>query len=282
MRILIGNDRHKLLEALAKFSKSATIKTEFGESSVAGSVCNLSHYSKNDGIPPCLAENTIEQIDVIGIKRFDLDTLGGILSLQGKKACNESFWKLAAHAEINGTHSIPDLEDVSEKDIRRIYAYYAYASHHKIIAPEDGSVKDVTSLIEEHANTLDLIMRGDKSLMYDGKKFKKDEDILNKSSFIQENNGVITRVSSRFTNHLYRTPEGKVAKAVVAYNTSHGKITISFATSMDISAAKLAKDIWGDGAGGPNRTIAGSPKAQRMDLNSFTSAVDAVQNALGE
>lgn len=278
MRILISNDKNTLNETLSRFARYATIKTEFGEHVVEGNVITVPS-TNDDGKPPCLMENSIEDIDVIGIRRFDLDTLGGILALSGRRADNESFWELVAYAETHGAHCIPD-SNASEKDQKRIYAYFAYASHNKIIPPEDGSVKDVTTIVDEHAAAIAAIMRGDKSLMFNGRNYKREEDNLNKTSFIQENEGVIARVSPKFSNHLYRTPEGSIGKAVVAFNTSHGKITISFAQATPISAIQLAKNLWGGGAGGPNRTIAGSPQGVRMNLTEFSKAISAVQQAL--
>ena len=278
MRILFGNKR-SIAESLCKFSNTATVGINSGENPVIGSVSNIPAVDTGvEIVSSCLHPNEVSHIDAIGICQFDINTLGGILSLQGKKPDYDRFWELVAYVDKNGRYRIPDA-GASEKDISMLYSLYAFTRKNKLVITEDGSVRDITTLVDTYSESLIRILRGDKGLLYDGYSFRKDEDNLNKSSFLEEVDNVAVRVSQRFTNHLYRTPGGNVAKCVVAYNTSHGKITISFSDRMAVSAASVAKDIWGDGAGGPRSslTIAGSPNGQKMTLCDLNIAVQTVR-----
>jgi len=282
MRILLSGNKYGLATTLGRFSKTATVNSTSRQ--IGGSVCTLPEENEGQHISPaCLTKNIVEPIDVVGILKFDINILGGILALQGKKPDYDEFWELVAFVDTYGVYSIPDA-NASEKNISRIYSFYAYIRKHKLLPNEDGAVRDVTAQIEQYSLILDRIIRGDRNLLFDGNNFRKDEENLNKSSFVEENENVVVRVSHRFTNHMYRTPNGKIAKCVVAYNTSHQKITLSFASKMDISAAKLAQNIWGDGAGGPKTslTIAGSPHGQQMNLDELHRAVIMVREELSD
>jgi hypothetical protein len=144
----------------------------------------------------------------------------------------------------------------------------------------DGSVTDVADQVQGAEFALRQILAEEGGLLEAGDEFRLAEDALNKRSFVQMEDGVIVRVADAFTNHLYATPEGELAKAVVAFNTVTGGITMSLADPIPgVSAREIVQGLWGAEAGG-QAGIAGSPRGQRMTLANLYAAFAAVQLAI--
>lgn len=106
----------------------------------------------------------------IGLSHFDLDTLGGILAIQGVKPDAPGFWRLAAFADVHGGHRIAEA-GASPEDVDRINAWYACSEQHRAPRlpmlrpgqdPADPSlVLDVTEYVEQMAGLLRDILRPD-------------------------------------------------------------------------------------------------------------------------
>lgn len=280
IRFVLASNHINLANAL-EGKASATVEAEYGDITVAGSVLTMAHHGANAGNrAPCAYPNGCAKgIEVVGLSHFDLDTLGGCAAILGRKPETEIFWKLAEFVDLNGPHKLGE-SGASEEDIRRLHAFWAWSESNRVFANRDGSVSDVTDKVVEGIEVLKMIMNGDEQMLAAGDDFKAKGDKLNAESYLEFTEDVIVRVAPSFTNHLYVSPDGKVAMVVVGFNTLSGSITISFADApKGVNARDIVQKLWGDEAGG-HAGIAGSPRNQRMTLCDIEDAIKAVHDAL--
>jgi hypothetical protein len=73
-------------------------------------------------------------VDAVGLSHIDLDALGGVLSILGKKPGPESFWALAGKVDVNGAHKLGVLGGSSE-DVRRLHAWWAWSESNRCFPP---------------------------------------------------------------------------------------------------------------------------------------------------
>lgn len=281
-KILISSNPANLAEAIALYATSATVEAEYGEKVVNGRNVTLAHHGPRSGNPaPCLAENMTDSVAAIGLSHVDLDTLGGVMAILGVKPEVPGFWELAAFIDTNGAHKV-NQSGASAENISRLYAFWAWSQSNRIMAERDGSVTDVTVAVSEAADAIVRICKDDGGLLAAGETFRNEMRTLNYRSFVQSEGGVIVRVYDAFTNHLYEDPQGDIAKAVVAFNTSTGGITVSLADPIEgVSSMDIVQRLWGSEAGG-HAGIAGSPRAKRMELADLLNAFNAVQQAISD
>jgi hypothetical protein len=281
MKIFIANNADSLQWVLAQFLNTATVEAEYGDETIAGSIATLAHHGVNAGNPaPCLAPNEeVIGLEVIGLSHLDLDALGGVLALLGKKPDAESFWQLAAYVDVNGPHKL-GVSSASDEDKRRLLAFWAWAQENRVSAPRDGSAQDITEQVSECAKALGNILAGDQEMLEAGDRFHEAGEKLNADSFVEFDGGVVTRVAAAFTNHLYTTPDGEIGKAVVSLNPKLGNVTVSLADPVEgVSCRDIVQGLWGEEAGGHDG-IAGSPRGQRMNIADLVKAQAAMCAAL--
>jgi hypothetical protein len=296
MRFLISNNAATLAAALAQHPRFATVEAEYGDVCVQGSreALTLAHHGSRSANPaPCLAPNWpraealyLGAADAVGLSHLDLDALGGCLALLGEKPDDEDrghgdFWALAAHVDIRGPHRLAEA-NASEENLARLHAYWAWSAEHRVLPPRDGSVADVTDAVEEAHCALLRILDGDEKLLAAGAAFKAAGEALNEASLVEASGPVLLRQHAGFVNHLYTTPSGVVAKAVVGFNPATGAVTVSFADTPPAGGAvAIVQGLWGPLAGG-HAGIAGSPRGQALTIEDAREAVLATLVALGE
>lgn len=278
-KIIISNNAENLGKALEVSERTATVEAEYGETVVRGSLETLAHHTKGwQNEPcPCLAENRKKQewpIEIIGVSHFDLDTLGGVMALMGKKPNNPIFWEKAAFIDINGIHKA-NFSDNPELE-RLFNAFWAWSENNRLFAPRDGSVLDCTEFFETAVEILNRIFVLDTELLEAGKEWASEKERLNEDSYVRINDNVILRRSENFVNHLYKTPTGSAfnctALAVVAFNEKFKSVTISLSDPVKgISCKEVAQELWGGKAGG-HPGIAGSPRGQEMNFEDAEKA----------
>jgi len=275
MRIIMSQNAKTLTAELNNYLATATVEAEYGDTTVEGSIVTLAHHGSNSFNPaPCIRENGFVDVEVVGISHFDLDTLGGILSLMGEKP-GESFWKLAAGVDIAGPHRLEEIVrevEASEKDVEHLHAFWAWNQINRLPRLEPGQVMDVTDHVHTARKALDAIFNDDPDLIEAGRTMKEATSQLETESFLCVSDpGVIVRSSNQFVNHLY-THEGVTAKAVVALNTKFESITVSFENPyVGVSAKDFVQELWGPEAGG-HAGIAGSPRGQKMTEGDLSEA----------
>lgn len=260
---------------------SATVEAEYGDRCVSGSEVTLAHHGSRKANPcPCLRKNEkVQPLVVVGGSHFDLDFLGGALSLDGFKPESDTFWQLAAFVDVNGAHKLAQ-SGASPEDVRRLYAFWAWSQANRVLAPRDGSILDVTDKVMEGCKILERVLADDADLLAQGDAMREAEAHLNQSTFRELRHGVVVRVAEVFVNHLYLTPTGEVGKICVTLNTKTNGITVSLADPIEgVSAVKIVQELWGAEAGG-HVGIAGSPRNQQMTKVDLENAVNNAAGSL--
>ena len=283
--VIISSDPKSLATSL-EGKRSATVEAEYGSVCVEGSLATLAHHGPRSGNPaPCLAEYAgpalavCQSLEVIGVSHVDLDTLGGIMALNGIKPKMDSFWALAAFVDVNGPHRLGE-SGATDDDLSRLYAFWAWSQSHRVFPPRDGSAQDITSQVQEACEAITAILADDPALLSAGQTFKDAEDALNASSFRKILGAVALRNADGFCNHLYCAPDGTACDAVVAYNRKFRSVTVSFATprSQD-DACSFVQGLWGSLAGG-HKGIAGSPRGKKMTMRDARIAAEQLARAM--
>lgn len=274
-----------VLAAALEGKASATVEAEYGDAVVEGSVLTMAHHGPRTGqTAPCAYENgCAEDVEVVGLSHFDLDTLGGCTAILARKPEGTTFWALAEFIDLNGAHKLHEgieKTGASDEDVAKLFAFWAWSRNFRVFPNRDGSVSDVTNKVIEGCNVLEKIMMGDEALLKAGTVYREAEGKLNADTLVEAKEGVVVRVSSQFTNHLYNLPDGSAHAAVVSFTTTTGAVTVSFADSpKGKNARQIVQELWGELAGG-HAGIAGSPRDRRMTLADLTAAVEATRAAL--
>ncbi len=282
MKFFLSSNPDRLAETLSAFNGTATVEAEYGDRVVEGSVLTLAHHGPRSGNPaPCLEPEHANdgRIEAVGLSHIDLDTLGGCAALMEQKPVAAGFWQLAAFVDVHGPHKLAQ-SGASAEDIRNLYAYWAWSETNKFLPQRDGSVSDVTEAVRDSIGVVYAILLGNRELHRSGEAFAAREAALNSASFVEESGGVIVRVSGGFTNHLYVSPDGTVARAVVALRTDFHSLTVSLADPISgVSCREIVQNLWGTEAGGHNG-IAGGPRGAKMGLDELVQLRDAMRCAL--
>jgi hypothetical protein len=281
-----------------------TIEAEYGDRVVEGSRLTLAHHGPRSGNEcPCIARmikgdladeivQDVHETRIIGLSHTDLDSVGGILrvlekhpDLKGWQLGEDSFWKLAAFVDTNGAHKLAEYE-VDDMAHQQLWAWWAWERENPCYPSRDGSVTDINDWVLKAVTTLAQIffVFGDPAATQrfnSGTKFREAEEKLSADSFVElTEEGICVRVAPTFVNHLYTTPAG-AAKAIVAYDTRKGMITVSRVDdSVKFNARELVQQLWGSEAGGHDG-IAGSPRNQRMTVTDLAEARNRVRIWLG-
>ena len=273
----------KVLQAALDGRASATVEAEYGDALVSGSVVTMAHHGPRAGQKaPCAYEAdeipNRESIEVVGLSHVDLDSLGGCAAILGCKPENAAFWRLAEFVDLNGPHKLGQ-SGAAEPELRAIRSFWAWSQTNR--GPRITSeIIDVTEYVVGAINTLHKILGGDDLLLAGGDKFAANQRELNAGSWLETKDGVVVRVSGQFCNSLYDDPAGNVGKAVVAFNTLSGALTVSLADPIPgVSCVRLVQALFGELAGG-HAGIAGSPRGQRMSLKDLQALAEATRTAL--
>lgn len=297
MKIFCSNNPKNLAAKLAEFKIYATVEAEYGDDVVAGSTpgLTLAHHGPRAGnLNPCLANfsGKLQAIEAIGISHIDLDALGGVAALMGKKPGTDSFWQLAAHIDSNGPHRAADYPAWNEHKAQ-YYAYCAWArqKENQYLPPKDGSAEDVTERIETAILVLDEIFLGIKQGDFEdrfnspwlaaGVEFE-NKLATDEARCLIESGRVRVFAGDVFCAAFYRNADGSIADATVSFGTKSGAITLAFENGgKKYNAAKILQGLFGPEAGG-HAGIAGSPRGKRMNFGDFAATVLKVRSEILE
>lgn len=286
MRILISNNPEKLAAALSG-TNSATVEAEYGSTLVKGSILTLAHHGARASRPcPCSLGNMPEMgIEVIGVSHFDLDTLGGVMAIMGRKPerydVDRAFWAAAATVDINGVHKLdPNKYFLGESWILpRLHAFWAWSESNRLFPERDGTVTDVTEFFNDAMGVVEaLFYREPKddsedprpelqerqnALLQSGRDWAEAKAQLDVNSLIETIDGVQLRSSDSFVNHLY----GADTRAIVGYSTKFKSITVSVPDAVEgFSCGTFLQGIFGPKAGG-HAGIGGTPRGVEYTLS---------------
>ena len=294
--IVISSDADNLEAVIRAAEKdgweSATVEAEYGNRVVAGSWDTLAHHAEGwqDKPCPCLHRETRPTPErlIIGVSHFDLDTLGGVLSLLGlrrgvtyKEAPTaNSFWNMAAFLDMNGPHRICMIDRFLHP---RFHAFWAWSEEHRLIAPRDKSILDATSFFQDAEEVIAEILDGDESRLAAGQEWasnKKEEELEQKSfRFVFTFgglSGIVRQSAGKFVNSLY-AHDCRMYDAIIGHNTKTGAITLSFERPGIRNAKEVMQSIFGPEAGG-HEGIAGTPRGVEFSLTDAMKIIQELSN----
>lgn len=311
MKVLICTNADNLERALAGFKYTATVEAEYGDRVVEGSILTLAHHGDRKANPcPCSARAEMlvkaaplspsDTFEAVGISHFDLDTIGGVAAIMGIKPKCPRFWELAEFVDLNGAHKLHTFEFACDAEknalTEMMNAWWAWSKTQKFLIA--GLVLECTGHIQAAVFALSHIVEWiDKgqaeaspetcAYIRNGRDFAEAEEKLNVDSLHEFGaeggrcDGVVSRVSTEFVNHLYSLPDGeRHFRACVALNTTRGMINVSLAEPIPgVSARTIVQSLWGPLAGGHD-TIAGSPRGLVMNVSDLEDAFEATAKAL--
>lgn len=251
------------------------VETEWGSEAVdSPNGPTLNHHqaavAANGGEPlpvPCNYENYNYDCDIVAVSHMDLDTLGGILAIQGRKPEATEFWNAAAFVDVTGPHAV--VGTIYEGQHVALASYWATAP--RLPRLEEGvDMVDVTDIVEESVKILTSAISGHSAHV--GQTFLANLAELDESSFVKMVGDVTLRSSNQFVNASYQR-----SLCVVGYNTNFKSITLSFAEDCAFSASDLLQEVFGPEAGG-HAGIGGTPREIEYtldDAEAFAAVVAA-------
>lgn len=256
----------------------ATVEAEYGDECLEGTMVTLAHHGPRSNNPaPCNTPDVPElpPFATVVVSHIDLDTLGGIYALQGRKPEDYRFWEAAEMIDVKGAHHIHELD----KDIQdKLNAYYAY---------NDGQPRqryteaiDVTKQIDDTYNVVNAIVdindpEHDK-LITAGKEWAQTREKEVEDQLVYENKDVrVFDTNGIFCAASYFSPnQNTICPATVTYNEKFKSITLAFEDGgKQLNAKEIVQELWGSEAGG-REGIAGSPRNVEMTKNDLAKLVN--------
>lgn len=285
----------------------ATVEAEYGDKVVEGESLTLAHHSsRSDNPAPCNDPRATKLPNnaTVLISHLDLDTLGGLMALQGKKPDDPKFWKAAEYIDVNGPHHIHELlQEIQDK----LNAYYCfeYESSQVNSRPDTEHIQDVTEAVNKYAKGIDIIlddrdyshdidrqselrdtvddvglsdeyaasvmwmrnrMKQHNAMIDAGRKWEQEATKAVEDRLVSENGNVrVFSTNGPFCNGSYYSPsQEKTIPAVVSYNEKFGSITLSFADGGKEFSAKEIVQSLWGPEAGGRDGIAGSPRGKEM------------------
>lgn len=282
-RILLAPTR----ELAESVRAEASIEAEYGDYCVEGTKVTLAHHGSRSKNPaPCNAEVDPIPGGTILVSHLDLDTIGGIMAVQGRRPEDPEFWKAAEFIDVNGTHHIRELpQDMQDK----LNAYYAheFSLRKKEGPPSRAEIADITEAAEKRISAVEAIIDerhpDHDRLIRDGRDWaERTEEAVEKQFAFETDRVRVFVTTGPFTSASYRSPEtGKIFPATVTLNMNTKAVTVAFEDggNPEKSAVKIVHALWGPEAGGHNG-IAGSPRGQEMGAEELIEAVMKVEETI--
>lgn len=266
----------------------ATVEAEYGDECLEGTMATLAHHGPRANNPaPCNTSDVpkLPPFATVVVSHIDLDTLGGIYALQGRKPEDDRFWEAAEMIDVKGVHHIHELD----KDIQdKLNAYYAYNYNHA--GERYSETADVTKQVEDAYGVINDILDIDAPehdmLIADGKEWAQAREAAVEAQLIYEDknmrvfdsNGVFCAAS------YYSPKQDALISATVTYNEKTKTITLGFEDGgKQYNAMEIVRSVWGPEAGG-REGIAGSPRGIEMtkdDLHALVERLKEVQASAG-
>ena len=267
----------------------ATVEAEYGDECIEGSICTLAHHGSRSANPaPCNTSNVpiLPDGSNIVVSHLDLDAIGGVLALLGKKPIDDEFWKGAEYVDVKGPQHILDLSEEVQNQLNAFYAYQDSIEHSDSKSKEPY-IKDVTEYISNYIDIINAICdrtnKNHDNLIEQGYKYKESISIRVENCLIAEDEYVrVFKTAKEFCSGAYWSKRyNKICPATVVYNTECKTVTIAFydAEKSNVVAYKILQSLWGPKAGG-HAGIAGSPRNKEMTWQDAMDAIYAVEEAL--
>ena len=281
-----GIDMNVLLVPTWELAKQtlvhASVEMEYGTKVKEGLKVTLAHHVEKykKELPPCVREvEVLTKGSTIGISHLDLDTVGGVLALMGKKPMDSAFWEVAGFIDENGPHH---LHKYSQKIQDQLNAYWAWSSTN--MPGYDKKIQDVTSLVLKHSEALHRIIEREPIIIKRGREWREKLTMRVERALSYEDDLMRVFISNgvKCTSCYYSEVMKKSVPLILEYNTHKKKITVS-SNDKRFDAEQLLKSVFGDESGGKKNgsgSIAGTPRNKVMNHKDFNRLVQYVEQTL--
>lgn len=262
LEVLLAPSVEHARSLVSKGDVIATVEAEYGDVCIEGNQITLAHHGSRSSNPaPCNADVEPLTCGKIVVSHLDLDTVGGVLALLGRKPEDKEFWKGAEFIDVKGPHHIHELEQKVQDQLNAVYAWSEKQEHGRTTEIVDVTDK-VTDWLEVLEPVTDINHPQHNYWIEEGKQWAQNVSKEVESKLVFESDNVRAFITDGvFCSAAYYSPKKQnIAKATVALNTKFKSITIAFEDGgKEFSARQIVQKLWGPEAGGHNG-IAGSPR----------------------
>lgn len=273
----------------AEVKAEATVEAEYGDAFYAeGSKITLGHHGRlSANHAPCNTEidEPLESGTIL-VSHLDLDAIGGIMAVEGRKPYDPEFWEAAEFIDVHGTHHIKELPQAQQD---KLNAYYAAEQRCRVGETPLSKVEitDITERAEKRMHAMDIIL-DEKHPEHDtyiqqGIEWEAATTKGVEAQHVFDTENVRVFISAGpFTSGSYRCPEdGEIKRATATLNVNRQAVTVAFEDegASGITAIDVVQGLWGAGAGG-KEGIAGSPRGKEMGTKDLLDAAMAVEKAI--
>ena len=284
---MLNDDMHVYLAPKYELGKAfaetthidAAIEAEYGEYMIEGEITLAHHGPRKDNPAPCntIVDTEGKEFRNILVSHLDLDTVGGIMAIAGKKPEDKEFWAGVEYIDVNGPHHIHELsQDVQDK-INAVFAAEYDCNKDKLRPPFD-KVYEVTNDVNEYANNITKALNPElnKEMIERGREWANDtmQEVESKLLYETDNYRVFN-TNRVFCSAAYYSPEEeKIKPATIVFNSRFNAVTLAFEDGgKKYNAAKIMQEIFGPGAGG-HAGIAGTPRGEVMTPDDLKKVED--------
>lgn len=275
MQVILAPSANLAQEFMDNTMPDATVEAEYGGIVKEGSLVTFAHHSGEwqKCPPPCLQPNrkaSAQPIKLAMISHIDLDTVMGLMALEGCKPKNtyfaKAFCKAAGYIDLNGYHNLCKVSRKSQELLNAANSYLKEVADTRF--KETTDVTDIYRQVRDFLINLLSDHEFRKQGIEQGEQWAKAMSEQTDVCLVKETANIrVFETTGVFCNAAYyNRTQNKLYEACVSLNTKQNSITLSFANvgELDpISARDILQSIWGEKAGGHNG-IAGTPRGDDM------------------
>lgn len=254
----------------------ATVEAEYGDICVEGNWQTLAHHTEQyrNNPAPCIRKDVMPlENGIILISHLDLDTLGGIMLLEGMGEMTDSFWESEALIDTQGVLAEPHLSDRDRFLMRAYWAWETNLVDQKYLADHQNLILDVTDSVELRISFIQMMLERDHTdeernlLNHYYESFQRD---LNSflSTCVYEDERLRVFISQENQHYLSHYRDHCLVETCVTLNQKKGTLTISD-ISKNLDCKTFMQEVFGENAGGQFR-VAGSPRDEVMGIPDLT------------
>lgn len=268
-------------QALAKHFRTlnrmfATVEAEYGDVCIEGNWQTLAHHTEQyrNNPAPCIRKDVMPlENGIILISHLDLDTLGGIMLLEGMGEMTDSFWESEALIDTQGVLAEPHLSDRDRFLMRAYWAWETNLTDQKYLADHQNLILDVTDSVELRISFIQMMLKRDYTdeernlLNQYYESFQRD---LNSflSTCVYEDERLRVFITQENQHYLSHYRDHCLVETCVTLNQKKGTLTISD-ISKTLDCKTFMQEVFGENAGGQFR-VAGSPRDEVMEIPDLT------------
>lgn len=264
--------------AFATFLKNkdipfATVEAEYGDICVEGSWETLAHHTRQyrDFPAPCVRRDIKPMAGgIILISHLDLDTIGGIMLLEGRSNMEDSFWESEALIDTQGVLAEQQLTEEDRFLMRAYWSWETNLPDQVHLSNQTNHLLDVTDCVELRINFIEMMLKESKTpfetkvLNQWYEQFQSHLDSFLKTC-VFDSDQLRVFISEENPHYLSHLRDNQLIETCITLNQHKGTLTLSD-ISGTIDCKEVMQTLFGPNAGGQFR-VAGSPRDEIMDTS---------------